>query len=231
MFYYYGAKHRLAKRYPEPAYSVIVEPFAGAAGYSMFWLERDKSARAILVEKDPRVAATWTRLLQMSPDEIATIPIPVAGERSADFLIMTAAASNATATLRAMRVSKRSHGEIARMLRRMARVREAIGDRVSVITGDYTLAPNDDPYTWFIDPPYQTTRVAGKTPRGGGMGYAHGCRSSEIDYGALAKWCRSRAGQVIVSEYLTSDWLPFSPLAINQDANGRQYPEGLWVSG
>lgn len=35
MFYYYGGKAGRAKLYPHPRYPTIVEPFAGAAGYSM----------------------------------------------------------------------------------------------------------------------------------------------------------------------------------------------------
>lgn len=36
MFYYYGRKKQLAKLYPKPNYSVIIEPFAGSAAYSLF---------------------------------------------------------------------------------------------------------------------------------------------------------------------------------------------------
>ena len=30
MFSYYGTKKRIAKKYPEPKYDIIIEPFAGA---------------------------------------------------------------------------------------------------------------------------------------------------------------------------------------------------------
>jgi len=32
---YYGGKFRAAPRYPTPTHKTIVEPFAGAAGYSL----------------------------------------------------------------------------------------------------------------------------------------------------------------------------------------------------
>ena len=51
---FYGGKWRAAPRYPRPLYSTIVEPFAGAAGYSTRYYQRD----IILVEKEqePRMA-------------------------------------------------------------------------------------------------------------------------------------------------------------------------------
>lgn len=62
----------------------------------------------------------------------------------------------------------------------------------------YLTAP-DVTATWFIDPPYKGE--AGRL-------YRH----HSIDYAALAGWCRSRRGQVIVCERQGASWLPFLPL-------------------
>ena len=229
MFYYYGAKHRLSRYYPEPRHRTIVEPFAGAAGYAMYWLEKRPELRAALVEKDPRVAATWRRILDAKVSELEALRPPNVGDFTTDFLAMTAAASNATGTLKRMRFTPRAAKEFERMVRRVVRVKKAIDGRVTVIEGDYATAP-DMRATWFVDPPYQPTRSAGKTPRGGGMGYARACNSKTIDYAALAKFCKSRRGQVIACEYLTADWLEFQPLRQNQDAHGRKYTEGVWTN-
>ena len=35
MFSYYGSKNKIAKLYPLPKYDLIIEPFAGAAWYSV----------------------------------------------------------------------------------------------------------------------------------------------------------------------------------------------------
>jgi len=35
MFSYYGSKKKIVKYYPEPVHDVIIEPFAGAAWYSL----------------------------------------------------------------------------------------------------------------------------------------------------------------------------------------------------
>ena len=59
MFDYYGSKNQLAKRYPAPEYGLIVEPFAGSAAYSMYWLHRNPNLRAVLVEKSERVFGMW----------------------------------------------------------------------------------------------------------------------------------------------------------------------------
>ena len=49
---YYGGKWRAAPLYPAPMHSTIIEPFAGAAGYSMRYPDRD----VILVERYPVIA-------------------------------------------------------------------------------------------------------------------------------------------------------------------------------
>lgn len=36
MWTYYGTKKRIAKNYPAPIYDTIIEPFAGAAQYSLY---------------------------------------------------------------------------------------------------------------------------------------------------------------------------------------------------
>jgi site-specific DNA-adenine methylase len=54
-FCYYGGKWRAAPHYPAPEHDRIIEPFAGAAGYSMRYPQK----RVALYEKDPK-----TRTLQ-----------------------------------------------------------------------------------------------------------------------------------------------------------------------
>lgn len=36
MWSYYGTKKKIAKYYPSPQYDKIIEPFAGAAQYSLY---------------------------------------------------------------------------------------------------------------------------------------------------------------------------------------------------
>jgi len=228
VFYYYGAKNRYAKRYPAPQHSLIVEPFAGSAGYAMRHLEQDGGLRAVLVEKDPRVAELWRRLLGMSPEEVESYPLPDVGDRTTDYFIMCSAASNALAKCKTFKVTERAATEFRRMRRRVARILRAVRGRVEVIEGDYTRAPNDEA-TWFIDPPYQVPAdSASRAANPAGMGYARGCDASSMDYRRLARWCRSRRGQVIVCEYASATWLPFRPLVNAQNASGKKHLEGVW---
>lgn len=228
MFYYYGGKRRLARFYPPPQYDVVVEPFAGSASYSVTHLVPVKGERAveraILIEKDPRVCELWEQLLWMNPDKLLTYPIPDAGERTSDFLLMTSACSNRIARTEEMIVTTRMPVVLKRMFRRIAEVLPHVKGRVEIIQGSYTDAP-DIEATWFIDPPYH---VDGRA-QSRGMGYADGCDSFSLDYGALATWCRDRPGQKIVCEQLGADWLPFQHLRLARNSIGDEATEVVWT--
>lgn len=229
VFYYYGAKARLAKHYPKPVYRTIVEPFAGAAGYSVHHVLAGAVDRLVLVEKDARVANLWRRLLLMSPEEILAYPEPLVGSWTNDFFVMTAATSNALARCRGFKVTPRTLDVFASMRRRVARVRLAM-ERVTVevIEDDYRSAP-DLEATWFIDPPYRVQGHLNKTVYPQGMGYKSGCDSRSVNYMELAHWCRERKGQAIVCEHRGADWLPFRPLYETTDGLGQPKSEVVWV--
>ena len=67
---YYGGKYRAAPRYPTPRHDTIVEPFAGAAGYSLRHFER----KIVLVEKYAVLAEMWRYLIGASSAEVLRIP-------------------------------------------------------------------------------------------------------------------------------------------------------------
>lgn len=224
MFYFYGSKKALARRYDAPVFPLVVEPFAGAAAYTIHHLL--SVDRALLVEKDPRVVELWRRLLAMEPEAVLSLKVPVAGEETADFLHMTAAASNAIGHSRRMTVTERMPDKIKAMRENVARVVRQAAAKVELVCGDYRDAP-DVEATWFVDPPYQPTRGDGWSQ---GLGYAPGCSSREIDYAELGEWCRSRRGQVIVCEQEGADWLPFRPLWASRDSVAVGRREVVWTS-
>lgn len=205
---YYGSKWRAAPLYPVPRYSTIIEPFAGAAGYSI----RHHRKRVILVDKNPIICEVWRYLINADPVRI--LSLPDIGEETIDdprHAWLSQAEKwligfwlNSAATF-----PRKQPGAWARRRPNSAgywgkRRRQILADQVGqirhwrVIEGDYWDAP-DIEATWYIDPPYQN------------MGKHYPCKVP--DFNALGDWCRTRKGQTIVCENMGADWLPFRFLA------------------
>ncbi len=224
---YYGGKWRAAPRYPAPAHATIVEPFAGAAGYSLRYPDRE----VILVEKYHVIAEIWRWLIGVSADEVLAIPevdavadLPAwvpAGGRFLVGMCMNAAAVRPNKRISAGMFARRAlarycEGWTAKMRDRAASQVTAIR-HWRVIEGEYTAAP-DVSASWFIDSPYR-----GRP----GSHYTHG--SSKLDYSALARWSRSRRGQTIVCEAAGADWLPFAPFGETNGMGGAPSREAIWT--
>lgn len=224
---YYGAKWRDAPHYPAPRHATIIEPFAGAAGYSLRYAER----RVILVEKNPIVAAVWRWLIASAPVDVLAIPevdhiddLPASVCQEARWLVGFSLNDGTTAPRKALSAGRRKLREkgchfqgwcAARRARVAAQVDSVKHWRI--IEGDYTAAPGIDA-TWFVDPPYQ---LAGKY-------YPH--RLAAEDYAPLAAWCHDRKGQVIVCEAMGADWLPFAPFRVTRAGPTRQrHAEAIWL--
>ena len=197
MFYYYGRKKQIAKRYPLSSYETIVEPFAGAASYAMH--SENWKKNVILIEKDARVAEIWRWLINYATaNEIINLPDLKAGEKSSEFIHIVHAATKMAFRYKTIKITPvlERNWEISK------RVMAANVHKVNhwrLVEGDYTNSP-DIEATWFIDPPYRYQP---------GDGYAHG--SSALDYEALAQWSLSRQGQLICCEGSGGDYLPVEP--------------------
>jgi hypothetical protein len=72
-FSYFGSRWRAARHYGPPRRQLIIEPFAGAAGYSTFWQPR----RVILCDLNPVVCGVWRYLIKASPAEIMRLPVDI----------------------------------------------------------------------------------------------------------------------------------------------------------
>lgn len=223
---YYGGKWRAAPHYPAPQHDTVVEPFAGAAGYAL----RHHDRNVILVEKNAKVAATWRYLIRVSASEVRSIPILEPGQTVDDLPVVQEARwlvgwwlNRAPASPRKSPSSWMRGGSHpacfwgASSRERVASQLEAIR-HWRLIEGDYTAAPDIDA-TWFIDPPYV---LAGKH-----------YPTHDLDYAALAEWCRARRGQVMVCENDGADWLPFVPFRkckANEGRNGGKVSaEAIWM--
>lgn len=205
-FGFYGGKWRDALDYQEPLHNTIVEPFAGSAGYAV----RHHEKNVILCEIDPRIAGVWRFLIRSSAKDIRKIRDLRDGESVDDLPICQEAK-----WLVGLWLNRGVAGPRKKPSRWMrdkirpgsfwgARVRNTIASQVELIRHwkvyecSYEECPISRAATWFIDPPYQNA----------GRHYRYD--SSQIDYSALARWCRSRRGQVIVCENEGADWLAFS---------------------
>lgn len=228
-FGYYGGKWRdTIKHYPPPEFDTIVEPFAGSAGYAL----RYASKKVFLCEIDPVLSQVWKYLLKVKPKEILAIPDLDPEETVDDLDVCQEARWLVGLWLnRGIASPRKSPSKWMREGIRPGsfwgeRVRQTIAAQVesirhwTVLNCSYEDCPVQPAgATWFIDPPYQ---AAGKHYRFG---------SEQIDFKALATWCRSRPGQVIVCENEGATWLPFEQLADVKTTHGNHLSkEVIWQS-
>lgn len=239
LFSYVGQKRGLIECYPPPKHGLIVEPFAGSAGYARRWgADRD----VLLVEKSPQVARMWKWLVRAEPDEIMSLPllqdIPGMDLRCADgisaeariFIGMNIGYGIAPRhTPSSMAVSNCRSGTLQWWNESSRRATAEAVVRMrgwEVLCGDYSLAPNVRA-TWFVDPPY--ARLSDM--------YGH----MVDDYDELGRWCRKRRGQIIVCEDMDALWLPFVALPTEKRSvrasggtgaklgQGGLHREGVWI--
>lgn len=223
-FPFYGSKWNIARYYPAPGRLPVVEPFAGAAGYSTFHAVPE----AHLVDADPIIVGVWQYLMGVTAEEILGLPeLPDAGDSVNDhdlpqearwligfWLNRGSASPKLSRTAYSARSDKGQLNWGARAKARIASQLEGIKGW-TVTEGDYRDAPSIEA-TWFIDPPYVVK----------GRYYRVGFDQHE----ALGEWSRERRGPVVVCEGPGADWLPFGPLGSFKSSLGRAN-EVVWVRG
>ena len=222
---YYGAKYRSALKYPAPIHDTIIEPFAGAAGYSLRYHDR----YVVLVETYPLIAELWRYLIRVTAAEIRAIPlvnsvddlpswVPIGGRTLVGFLMNDANVSPRKTLSQGIRRHQAKGYDTGWCAARRNRVATQV-DKIrhwTIIEGDYTKVPTHFRATWFVDPPY-----AGAP----GRHYVHNL----LDYSRLGEWCQALAGQVMVCENAGATWLPFVPFAnFPRAISGKCSEEVLW---
>ncbi len=230
-FTFYGGKQRASRRYPPPRHGIVIEPFAGAAGYSMQYWDR----LVVLNDIDPVITGTWEYLRRSEPAEILALPDLHVGQSTDDLPVCQEARwligwwlnKGSSTPKRRPSSFMLNHPEGGPYWG--PRIRERIAGQVhrirhwTIVTGDYRDLPNV-PATWFVDPPYSRA----------GRYYRHG--SEGIRYPELATWCQRRIGQVVTCEADDAAWLPFRPLMQIDGTEGRQKTnrarlEVVWTGG
>jgi hypothetical protein len=216
-FRYFGGKWKLAKRYGPPKCGHVIEPFAGAAGYSVYW----EPKKVTLIERNPKVYGVWKFLQRASPAELMRLPsnishideLPSRVCPEAKWLIgfwfnngLTDPAVTRSNWARTPIMAARFWSESIK--RRIASQVDHIR-HWEIIEGSYENAPDVKAH-WHIDPPYDN---------------AAGCQYllHTIDRGSLAKWCQSRHGWLQVCENDGATWLPFRPFSLLKTYRGRGY--------
>lgn len=215
MFPYYGSKWNVARHYPPPGDGLVVEPFAGGAGYATFYACR----RAVLIDKDPVIAGIWRWLLRASAAEIAALPeMPEIGDSVDNYALPQEARwligfwlNRGSASPKKTRTAYSARTDRAQLIWGPAAKARIIAQLPtiagwSVINGGYEQAPDLDA-TWFVDPPY------------GDKGRYYRVRFDS--FAALGSWCETRRGQVIVCEGDGATWLPFRSLGSYKTSKGR----------
>lgn len=219
-FAYYGGKYRIAPRYPTPRRRLLVEPFAGAAGYSTRHHRHDVR----LYDVDPIVAGVWDYLIRVPASEMRSLPIVEAIEDLPDDVPQEARWLIGF-WLQPGRPSPRKRISVRAATRPNTTWGPAVQERLSsqvdlirhwrVFEKSWEDVPGVDA-TYFIDPPYQAKA---------GRAYTH----NAVDFEALGRWCRRLPGQVIVCEQEGATWLPFEKLCEIR-GQARRSVEVVWAS-
>lgn len=224
-FSYFGGKWKLAKEYGRPRCGHVIEPFAGAAGYSVYW----EPKKVTLIERNPVVYGVWNYLQRVSPAEVLRLPsaishvdeLPSRVCQEAKWLIgfwfdngLTKPAVARGNWAKTPILSARFWSET---------IKQRIASQVDhirhweIIEGSYDDAPDVKAH-WHVDPPYDN--AAGRL-----------YTSNTVDRQALARWCQSRHGWVQVCENDGATWLPFKPFSLLRTHRGRGYSvEALYES-
>lgn len=211
LFKWFGSKWLGSKYYPAPHSSKVVEPFAGGAGYSLRYCNKE----VLLAESNQQIRELWRWMIEeASSDLVMDIPLGI-GEgfniqdlplsMGQKLLLKNWQRTNNVGNCWTISPWGNKPGQWTESTR--ARVAEDIYQvkHWRVVDDGFSLLESslsdDDSITWFIDPIYQ-------------YNYQYGVKG--FDHQRLARAVNSLRGQVIVCEAVcpktkaVPDYLPFT---------------------
>lgn len=214
----------MAKHYPKPLYDTIIEPFAGAAGYSLLYPQN----KIVLYDNYEPIVRLWEYLIKVKKEEMLGLPLdnngcefskenPVSDcsiAEEAKILIGFWLTESQTSSSR-YPLSKSRGGNWTDRKRKMLASQLDHIRHWKVEYKSYNEIELNQKCTWFVDPPYFQ---AGKR-----------YRNSNIDYQQLGHWCKTREGQAIVCEQSGADWLEFSTFKKASNGSNKKYEEVMWT--
>jgi hypothetical protein len=224
-FTYFGGKWRIAKHYPFPVHDVLIEPFAGSAGYSLHYPEK----RVLLFDKDPIICGVWDYLIRSKESEILRLPLVITDVREMalpqeakwliGFWLNKGNVSPCNIPGKWMRDNWRPNSFWGEAIRGRIASQLQFIRHWKIANKSYNEVENQKA-SWFIDPPYQIS----------GVRY----RFNKIDFSDLGSWCMERIGQVVVCEQDGAEWLPFIPFrtikALEGKKGAKQSKEVVWLN-
>jgi len=222
-FCYFGGKWQIAKHYPAPQHQVLIEPFAGAAGYSLRYPEKQVK----LFDLDPAICGIWDYLIKSDSNEILALPIefnsvddlkiPQEARWLIGFWLNKGTSTPSKTPSRWMRDGARPNSFWGTAIRQRIAGQVGLIKHWTIEQKSFDEIDNQEA-TWFVDPPYHSS----------GKYYRH----SKVDYVLLGEWCRGRSGQVIACEQEGADWLPFETFRTIRtlaEKNKGRCKEVVWI--
>lgn len=216
-FSYYGAKYTVAKYAGPPRRSLVIEPFAGSAAYSV----RYAPEKVALYDVSPDICDLWDWLINCSVADVAAIPDFFEDfeeverlKRGPNLLVrfwVSKGRAEASNTLSPWYFRYRNPHDCrvwgpsvkTRIIKQKPLIASWTIDKRT-----YQDIPLREAH-WHVDPPYNNAA---------GSRYPF----SEIDYSNLREWVLSLPGAVDCFENEGAEWLPFEPLCSVVSSRGRR---------
>jgi hypothetical protein len=219
-FTYYGGKYRIAKYYPPPNHDRIIEPFAGSAGFSTRFPEKE----IILCDLNPKVCGVWQYLIKVKASEILKLPeaiedvrnlkIPQEAKWLIGFWLNKGTTHPCCTPSKRMREGLRPNSYWGSVIKQRIANQVQYIRHWKIFNKSYTELDNLGGY-WFVDAPYNSIP---------GQKYVY----NKVDYAHLSEWAKTRNGQAVVCEMEGANWMNFEPLVKAKSSKGYNL-EVVWI--